>query len=102
MMGVHEPSYGVLLESMQLFEGDPISVEPFIHAKIEPEIAFFFNKEVKGPSVSVTDILDATAYIAPAIEIIDSRYRNFNFTLPDVIADNSSSSRYLLGRNFIE
>jgi 2-oxo-3-hexenedioate decarboxylase len=100
MMGVHEPSYGVLLESMQLFEGNPISVESFIHAKIEPEIAFFFNKEVKGPSVSVTDILDATAYIAPAIEIIDSRYRNFNFTLPDVIADNSSSSRYLFGEKF--
>ena len=44
--------------------------------------------------------MDATAYIAPAIEIIDSRYRNFNFTLPDVIADNSSSSRYLFGEKF--
>jgi 2-oxo-3-hexenedioate decarboxylase len=97
MMGVHEPSYGVLLENMQLFEGEPISMKPFIHAKIEPEIAFIFDKEVKGPFVSVTDILAATAYIAPAMEIIDSRYRNFQFTLPDVIADNSSSSRYILG-----
>ena len=44
--------------------------------------------------------MDATAYIAPAVEIIDSRYRNFNFTLPDVIADNSSSSRYLIGESF--
>ncbi|AOV06202.1 2-keto-4-pentenoate hydratase [Sporosarcina ureilytica] len=97
MMGVHEPSYGVLLENMQLNEGEPISIAPLIHPKIEPEIAFIFNKEVKGPSISVTDILDATAYIASAMEIIDSRYRNFNFTLPDVIADNSSSSRYIFG-----
>ncbi|MDQ0218024.1 4-oxalocrotonate decarboxylase [Peribacillus cavernae] len=97
MMGVHEPTYGVLLENMQLLEGAPISMRPFIHAKIEPEIAFIFDKEVKGPTVSVTDILAATAYIAPAMEIIDSRFRNFNFTLPDVVADNSSSSRYMIG-----
>lgn len=100
MMGVHEPTYGVLLENMQLPEGEPISMKPFIHAKIEPEIAFIFDKEVKGPIVSVADILAATAYIAPAMEIIDSRYRNFNFTLHDVIADNSSSSRYLIGEKF--
>jgi len=100
MMGVHEPTYGVLLENMQLFEGEPISIKPFIHAKIEPEIAFIFDKEVTGPTVSVTDILAATAYIAPAMEIIDSRYRNFNFTLPDVVADNSSSSRYIFGEKF--
>jgi len=100
MMDVHEPTYGVLLENMQLFEGEPISIKPFIHAKIEPEIAFIFDKEVTGPTVSVTDILAATAYIAPAMEIIDSRYRNFNFTLPDVVADNSSSSRYIFGENF--
>ncbi|RID88213.1 4-oxalocrotonate decarboxylase [Peribacillus asahii] len=97
MMGVHEPSYGVLLENMQLAEGEPISLAPFIHPKIEPEIAFVFKKEIKGPFVSVTDVLEATAYIAPAMEIIDSRYLNFKFTLPDVIADNSSSSRYLVG-----
>ena len=100
MMGVREPTYGVLLENMQLFEGETVSVKPFIHAKIEPEIAFIFDKEVKGPSVSVTDILAATAYIAPAMEVIDSRYRDFKFTLADVIADNSSSSRYIYGEKF--
>ncbi|KKB36932.1 2-keto-4-pentenoate hydratase [Bacillus thermotolerans] len=96
MMGVHEPTYGVLLEDMQLMEGQEVSIAPFIHAKIEPEIAFIFNKEVSGPSINTADILDATAYIAPAMEVIDSRYRNFNFTLADVVADNSSSSRYIM------
>ncbi|WP_138419587.1 2-keto-4-pentenoate hydratase [Aquibacillus sediminis] len=102
MMGVHEPSYGVLLDNMQLFEGDPISTKPFIHAKVEPEIAFVFDKEVSGDHITVADILDATAYITPAMEIIDSRYRNFDFTLPDVVADNSSSSRYLISERFYQ
>src|SRR5689334_22844848 len=70
MMGVHEPTYGVLLESMQLHEGEQVSISPFIHAKVEPEIAFIFDKEVSGPSVSTAEILNATAYITPALEII--------------------------------
>ncbi|HWI50380.1 MAG TPA: fumarylacetoacetate hydrolase family protein [Rummeliibacillus sp.] len=97
MMGVHEPSYGVLLDNMKIGENKIISVKSFIHAKIEPEIAFVFKKDLNGPIVTVADVLEATDYITPAMEIIDSRYKNFNFTLIDVIADNSSSSRYILG-----
>ncbi|WP_245831809.1 2-keto-4-pentenoate hydratase [Oceanobacillus senegalensis] len=97
MMGVHEPSYGVLLESMKLCEGKAISISPFIHAKAEPEIAFILNKELKGPHVTVADVLDATRYVAPAIEIIDSRFYGFQFTLPDAVSDNSSSSRFIIG-----
>ncbi|MGJ9459828.1 2-keto-4-pentenoate hydratase [Oceanobacillus sp. CF4.6] len=100
MIGVHEPSYGVLLESMQLYEGEPISIAPFIHAKAEPEIAFVLNKELKGPHVSVADVLDATEYVAPAIEIIDSRFFGFKFTLADAVSDNSSSSRFIIGERF--
>lgn len=100
MIGVNEPSYGVLLENMQVFEGEPISISPFIHAKVEPEIAFIFHKEVKGPSVTAADILAATAYVAPALEIIDSRYQGFSFTLADAVADNSSSSRFMIGERF--
>lgn len=100
MMGVHEPSYGVLLESMQLFEGERVSLSPFIHAKVEPEIAFIFNKELKGPHVTVADVLAATEYIAPALEIIDSRFQGFSFTLQDAVADNSSSSHYIIGERF--
>lgn len=98
MMGVHEPSYGVLLENMALDIDESASVAPFIHAKIEPEIAFVMKKDLDGPVVTVADVLDATDYVAAAMEIIDSRYENFNFTLPDVIADNSSSSRYFVGK----
>lgn len=100
MMGVHEPSYGVLLDSMQSYEGEPISVASFIHAKAEPEIAFVFDKELNSPHVSVANVLDATAYIAPAIEIIDSRFYGFKFTLADAISDNSSSSKFIIGERF--
>ncbi|MCM3568059.1 2-keto-4-pentenoate hydratase [Neobacillus mesonae] len=100
MIGVHEPSYGVLLENMQLFEDEKISLAPFIHPKLEPEIAFIFNKEVKGPHVTVADVLAATEYIAPAVELIDSRFHGFSFTLPDAVADNSSSSRFIIGERF--
>lgn len=98
MMGVHEPSYGVLLENMALPVDQVTSMSPFIHAKIEPEIAFVLKKDLNGPVVTVADVLDATDYVTAAMEIIDSRYENFNFTLPDVIADNSSSSRYYIGQ----
>ncbi|OCS90634.1 2-keto-4-pentenoate hydratase [Caryophanon latum] len=104
MMGVHEPSYGVLLENMALTPSEPISMKPFIHAKIEPEIAFVLKEDLTGPVVTVADVIAATDYVTAAMEIIDSRYLNFNFTLPDVIADNSSSSRYVLSteRHVIE
>lgn len=100
MMGVHEPSYGVLLESMQLSEGERVSLSPFIHAKVEPEIAFIFEKELIGPHVTVADVLAATKYVAPAVEIIDSRFQGFSFTLADAVADNSSSSRFIIGERF--
>ena len=97
MVGIYEPAYGVLLDNMLLPENTPISLAPFIHPKIEPEIAFIFEREIKGPGISTAEVLAATAYVMPALEIIDSRYRNFSFAMPDVIADNASSSRYILG-----
>ena len=52
--------------------------------------------------MTVDDVLKATKYVAPALEVIDSRYLNFKFTLPDVIADNCSSSKFLLGSKWID
>lgn len=101
MMGVHEPSYGVLLKNMSLNEGETHSLAPFIHAKLEPELAFVFKKDVVGTHITPAQIIDATDYIIPAFEVIDSRFEAFKFTLLDAIADNSSSSRYILGNQFI-
>lgn len=101
-MNVDAPIYGSLLANMECSPYEPISLEPFIHPKIEPEIAFIFNKDIKGPHVTIPQVLEATAYITPALEIIDSRYRDFTFTFADVIADNASSSRYVIGSQYYE
>jgi 2-oxo-3-hexenedioate decarboxylase len=96
-MGVHEPIYGHLCERMILDEGEDLAVAELIHPRAEPEIAFLLGAELRGPGVSADDVLAATRGIAPAIEIIDSRYRDFKFTLADVVADNASSARVVAG-----
>lgn len=95
-MGVHQPIYGVLTEKMRIASGSSFDFKSRIHPKIEPEIAFLIGKDLRG-KVSADEALAACSGVCAAMEIIDSRYRNFNFTLPDVIADNCSSSAFVLG-----
>ena len=95
-MGSKMPSYGRLFEHYQLPEGR-FELDHFIHPKLESEITFVLRKELKGPFVSVPDVLSATKYIVPSFEIIDSRYENFKFTGPDVVSDNISASGFVLG-----
>jgi len=95
-VGVEEPIYGRLLASMEM--ADPIlNLEGLIHPRVEPEIAFVFKKELGGENVTPRDVWLATECIFPAVEVIDSRYRNFSFTLVDVVADNASSAKFMLG-----
>ena len=95
-MGSKMPSYGRLFEHYQLSEGR-FELDRFIHPKLESEITFILGKELKGPFVSVPDVLSATKYVVPSFEIIDSRYENFKFTGPDVVSDNISASGFVLG-----
>ncbi|WP_232848583.1 2-keto-4-pentenoate hydratase [Bowmanella yangjiangensis] len=96
-MGVDDLIWGRLTSTMQLVEGDSVSLKRFIHPRIEPEIAFRLNKTLKG-KVSLLEAMNAVDAVAPALEIIDSRYANFKFSLADVVADNSSSSGFVLGQ----
>jgi 2-oxo-3-hexenedioate decarboxylase len=82
---------------MVLEEGEPLATSALIHPRAEPEVAFVLAADVRGPGVTAAHVLAATQAIAPAIEVIDSRYRNFKFTLADVVADNASSAKVLLG-----
>lgn len=101
MMGVHEAIYGYLTDGMLALEWEPLSYSRFIHPKAEPEIAFLMGEDLQGTNVTAEDVLRATRYVAPAIEIIDSRYENFRFTLPDVVADNCSSSAFFVGSKWV-
>lgn len=96
-MDVDDPIYGYVFDDMIVNEGATISIEDYIHPKIEPEIGFILKRDLEGPGITPIDVLSATEYVFPAVEIIDSRYENFNFTLPDVIADNTSAAGAIFG-----
>jgi 2-oxo-3-hexenedioate decarboxylase len=94
-MGLHEAIYGVLTDQMLL--GDRMSLTGTIHPKAEPEIAFRTSRILRG-EVSRDEALAACDGVCAALEVLDSRFVGFKyFSLPDVVADNASSSRYLLG-----
>ncbi|MFG1394259.1 2-keto-4-pentenoate hydratase [Xanthobacter agilis] len=95
-VGVAEVIWGRLTNAMRLEEGGALSKRRYVHPRIEPELAFIMKRELCG-AVSPAEALSAVEAIAPAMEIIDSRYRDFKFALPDVIADNSSSSGFVVG-----
>ncbi|MFJ7730196.1 2-keto-4-pentenoate hydratase [Neobacillus sp. NPDC097160] len=96
-MNVEEPIYGYIFDYMMVPDGGSISMQELVHPKVEAEIAFVLGKDIEGPGITGAQVLAATEYVVPALEIIDSRYENFRFTLPDVIADNASSSRVVFG-----
>jgi 2-oxo-3-hexenedioate decarboxylase len=96
-MNVEEPIYGYVFDYMVLPEGGDVVMSDLIHPKVEAEVAFVLGRDIEGPGITGAQVLAATEYVVPALEIIDSRYENFNFTLPDVIADNASSSRVVFG-----
>ncbi|NMO21132.1 4-oxalocrotonate decarboxylase [Pyxidicoccus fallax] len=96
-MNLDSPVYGVLTDRMQVPADGVVRLSEGIHPKIEPEIAFRIGRELKG-KVTRDEALDACVSVFAAMEILDSRYRDFKyFSLPDVVADNSSSSLFVLG-----
>lgn len=96
-MGVKTPIYGFLMDYMARGDGDEIRFDELIHPKVEPEIAFVTKADLHGPGCHIGDVLAATDFVVPAMEVIDSRYRDFKFDLTSVIADNTSSSRFVAG-----
>jgi len=96
-MGVEEPIYGYVFDYMLIDHGGKVPFHDLIHPKVEAEIAFVIGEDIEGPGVTGAQVLAKTEYVLPALEIIDSRYENFNFTLPDVVADNASTSRVVFG-----
>jgi 2-oxo-3-hexenedioate decarboxylase len=95
-MGVSDLIWGRLTSGMRVEDGGTADVTTRIHPRIEPEIAFLLGAPLSGP-VSPAEAALAVTAVAPAMEIIDSRYEAFQFSLPDVIADNASASGFVLG-----
>jgi 2-oxo-3-hexenedioate decarboxylase len=96
-MGVKEPIYGFLNGEHEYTSGADISTEGLLHPKVEAEIGFVLRHPLQGPGCDVAQVLEATAYVVAAVEVIDSRYENFKFDVKSVIADNTSAARYVVG-----
>lgn len=95
-MGLEEPLSGWLTDAMVLEPGEPVPLEQLIQPRAEPEIAFLLARDLAAPA-TVTSVLAATEAVFCAIDILDSRYQDYRFTLPDVVADNCSSGAFALG-----
>jgi 2-keto-4-pentenoate hydratase len=97
MMGVDEPDYGHLLDSMVLSGAAPIPAGRYCYPRIEVEIGYVLGSALPGADCTEEDVLAATEYIVPSLELIDSRITNWQIKLPDTIADNASSAGVILG-----
>ena len=95
-MGLSDMIWGRLTDRMMLEDGGNLEFAKYVHPRVEPEIAFLLKRPLSGP-VTPAQAMAAVEAVAPAIEVIDSRYENFKFSLADVVADNSSSSGIVLG-----
>lgn len=96
-MGVNVPTFGLLMASMARPENGAIEIDQLVHPRVEAEIAFVLKDELQGDDCTLAQVMAATEYVIPAVEVIDSRYEKFKFDLVSVVADNTSSSRYVAG-----
>jgi 2-oxo-3-hexenedioate decarboxylase len=96
-MGVREPAYGWVTASSVLPAPAEVALDELIHPRAEPEFVFLLGDDLEGHDCTAARVLDATERVVGGIEVIDSRYEAFRFTLPDVIADNTSAARVAVG-----
>jgi len=98
MMGVDEPDYGHLLADMEVFETVPVPAGNYLYPRVEVEVGFILADDLPGKGCTEDDVLAATAAYAPAIELIDTRIKDWKIALCDTIADNASSAGFVLGQ----
>jgi 2-keto-4-pentenoate hydratase len=96
-LGVDQPDFGILYADTRVPDGEQVDLSRLIHAKVEGEIAFVLKSDLDKPQLAFEDVIAATDYVSPAIEIVDSRIQNWDIRLLDTVADNASSGLFVLG-----
>ncbi|HUC55890.1 MAG TPA: 2-keto-4-pentenoate hydratase [Streptosporangiaceae bacterium] len=96
-MGVDESDFGHLMDDMFHGDAQPIDLRRYLQPRIEPEIAFVLGRDLIGPGVTAADAIRSVEFVLPALELIDSRIRDWKITLYDTVADNASSGGVVLG-----
>lgn len=102
MLGVFQPDFGWLTDAMVYNEGESIAMDRLIQPKAEGEIAFVLKKTLKGPGVTVADVLAATEGVMACFEIVDSRIENWKIAIQDTVADNASCGVFVLGDRLLD
>ncbi|MDN3903321.1 2-oxo-hept-4-ene-1,7-dioate hydratase [Arthrobacter sp. YD2] len=97
--GITEPDYGVILDDMVLENGAVLQWDAYTHPRIEVELAFVLGRPLAGPHCTLFDVLDATDYVVPALEILDSRIQMDGRTIVDTISDNAAMGAMVVGGN---
>lgn len=95
--GVFQPDFGVLFDDMVHAHAEPLELGRFLQPRVEGEIAFVLGHDLDRPGATVADVLRATDFVLPAIEIVDSRIAGWDLAITDTVADNASSGAVVLG-----
>jgi len=97
-LGVDQPDFGVLFADMAVSSRDSVSSDALLQAKAEAEVAIVLSKDLDAVDCTAEDVAAATDYAVAAIEIVDSRIRDWQITFADTVADNGSSALFVLGQ----
>ena len=100
--GLVHPLHGYIFSSLVLEDNPVIPMTQLIQPRVECEVAFVLAKDLSGPNITIADVISATDYILPALEIVDSRYHDFEFAFNDGIADNICGAMVVLGKQRIK
>ncbi|AWB96911.1 2-oxo-hepta-3-ene-1,7-dioic acid hydratase [Agromyces badenianii] len=95
--GITEPDYGVIFDDMVIESGASVEFDRFSNVRVEVELAFVLAKPLEGPNTTIFDVLDATAYVVPALEILNSHIEMAGRTIVDTISDNAAMGAMVLG-----
>jgi 2-keto-4-pentenoate hydratase len=98
MLGVDQPDFGHLLDHTRIESGGTLDTSEFIWPRVEPEVGFELKADLRGPGVTVAQVMDATSYLVPALEVIDSRIAEWKIKLCDTISDNASCGRFVFSQ----
>ena len=97
MFDVHQPDFGTLFADMCLADGTEIDADRLLQPRVEGEVALVLATDLDRGRHHVIDVIDATAYALPAIEVVDSRIAGWDVTIVDTVADNAGSGLYVVG-----
>ncbi len=95
--GVYTPDYGALFDDMVVADREPLDLGRFLQPRVEAEVAFVLGRDLDSPTANVADVLRATEFVLPSIEVVDSRIVGWDIRIADTIADNASSGAIVLG-----